>query len=81
MKKLPSPEELGEWVEAGKMTEAEAVEIMSERARRTALAGLYGPLDDDEESQQDAQKQVPRWKRWCIMGLCAVVLMIVLWFT
>ena len=40
---LPTPEELGEQIKAGKITEAEAIEIMSERARRQAFANLFGP--------------------------------------
>ena len=31
---LPTPEELGKQIERGEMTEAEAAEIMAERARR-----------------------------------------------
>ena len=34
--KLPTPEELGERLKKGEITEAEAIEIMSERARREA---------------------------------------------
>ena len=40
---LPTPDELGDQLKAGEITREEAIEIMSERARREALAGLYGP--------------------------------------
>ena len=39
--KLPTPEELGERLKKGEITEAEAIEIMSERARREAFANLF----------------------------------------
>lgn len=50
---LPTPEELGKRIERGEMTEAEAAEIMAERARRAALPFLYPP-DDDEPPQPAA---------------------------
>ncbi len=41
---LPTPEELGEKLKRGEITREEAIEVMSERARREAFAGLYAPL-------------------------------------
>lgn len=46
MSDLPTPDELGEKLKAGEITKEQAIEIMSERARREALGGLYGPPPD-----------------------------------
>ena len=44
---LPTPEELGEKLKRGEITKEEAIEVMSERARREAFAGLYAPIAPD----------------------------------
>ena len=40
---LPTPEELGERLQAGEITREEAIEIMTARARRDAFSTLYAP--------------------------------------
>ena len=58
--KLPTPEELGERLKKGEITEAEAIEIMSERARREAFANLFKPtakLGEEEKKPQEPQKK------------------------
>lgn len=80
--KLPTPDELGEKVEKGEMTEAEAVEIMAERARRQALPFLYPPDEDEAPAQtaDDDRKKagVSRWKMvvgilLALAALCAAL--------
>lgn len=52
---LPTPDELGEKLKAGEITREEAVEIMSERARREAFASMYGAAggEGDREGNRD----------------------------
>ena len=82
---LPTPEELGKRIERGEMTEAEAAEIMAERARRAALPFLYPP-DDDEPPQPaaasaDGTPPLPPRRRWqpllwtllALAALCALL--------
>ena len=85
---LPTPEELGKRIERGEMTEAEAAEIMAERARRAALPFLYPP-DDDEPPQSaapaaasaDGTPPLPARRRWqpllwtllALAALCALL--------
>lgn len=83
---LPTPEELGEKVEKGEMTEAEAVEIMAERARRQALPFLYPPEESEVGGSDDpgdggvATKSKNRLKTVLWLVLCGVALCIVMWF-
>ena len=72
---LPTPEELGKRIERGEMTEAEAAEIMAERARRAALPFLYPP--DDDEPPQSGTPPLParlRWQPllWTLLALAAL---------
>ena len=43
---LSTPEELGEKLKRGEITKEEAIEVMSERARREAFAGLAARFAD-----------------------------------
>jgi hypothetical protein len=43
-KKLPTPEELGEMIERGEITHAEANELMAERIRRQAFVSMFDGL-------------------------------------
>jgi hypothetical protein len=49
MQDLPTPEELGEKLKAGEITKEEAIEVMSERARREAFRTMYGPIGEQGE--------------------------------
>jgi hypothetical protein len=60
MSDLPTPEELGEKLKAGEITKEQAVEIMSERARREALGGLYGPPPEQTRAASDASAKAQR---------------------
>ena len=55
MDDLPTPDELGEKLKAGEITKEEAVEVMSQRARRDGLAGLYGPPMSEEAKRVEAK--------------------------
>jgi hypothetical protein len=57
MSDLPTPDELGDMLKAGKITKEQAVEIMSERARREALGGLYGPPAEAKRSDPRAEEK------------------------
>ena len=74
---LPTPEELGERLKKGEITEAEAIEIMSERARREAFATLFNPgaklPAQEEKPRENSQKQ----KKQAII-LAAVILIIII---
>lgn len=74
---LPTPEELGEMIEKGQMTEAEAAEIMAERARRQALPFLYPPEEEPETREapaSPARRWLPLlWTLLALAGLCLVL--------
>jgi hypothetical protein len=74
---LPTPDELGEKLKRGEITKEEAVEIMSERARRDAFAGLYGPLPPGggAEGVPAGSKRSP-WR--ALAGVALVVLLLLL---
>jgi hypothetical protein len=60
---LPTPEELGEKLKRGEITKEEAIEVMSERARREAFAGLYTPIAPDGTGATSAATAPRRaWK-------------------
>ena len=44
MGKYPTPEQLGEWLKAGRITEAEAREMMAQRIRQEAMGSFLKPL-------------------------------------
>jgi hypothetical protein len=60
MSDLPTPDELGDKLKAGEITKEEAIEIMSERARREALGGLYGPPPDQNKRDPQAKAKADR---------------------
>ncbi|MGN0879815.1 MAG: hypothetical protein ACI4WT_10270 [Oligosphaeraceae bacterium] len=81
---LPTPEELGKRIERGEMTEAEAAEIMAERARRAALPFLYPPDEDEPPppaAPADGTPQPAARRRWlpllwtllALAALCALL--------
>ena len=76
--KLPTPEELGERLKKGEITEAEAIEIMSERARREAFANLFNPNaklgEEEKKPQESAQKQ----KKQAIILAVVIIIIIVI---
>lgn len=76
MSDLPTPDELGEMLKAGQITKEQAVEIMSERARREALGGLYGPPPDPQRSDPRAEEKARIVMRSIAvtMGVLALIL-------
>lgn len=59
MDSLPTPEELGAKLKAGEITKEEAIEIMSERARRDAFSGIYPPAPQDKDSGETKPDGLP----------------------
>ncbi len=76
MSDLPTPDELGEMLKAGQITKEQAVEIMSERARREALGGLYGPPPGPQRSDPRAEEKARIVMRSIAvtMGVLALIL-------
>ena len=76
--KLPTPEELGERLKKGEITEGEAIEIMSERARREAFATLFNPnvqqSAQDEKPKEAQKKQV---KQAIILAVVIIVIIVI----
>ena len=76
--KLPTPEELGERLKKGEITEGEAIEIMSERARREAFANLFNPNaklgEEQEKPKENAKKQ---WKQAALLVAVVIILIII----
>ncbi|MBR4416977.1 MAG: hypothetical protein IKS67_09410 [Victivallales bacterium] len=76
--KLPTPEELGERLKKGEITEAEAIEIMSERARREAFANLFNPnakLGVEEKKAAEPPKK--QWKQAVLFAAVIILLIII----
>ena len=76
--KLPTPEELGERLKKGEITEAEAIEIMSERARREAFANLFNPnakLGEEEKKPPEHPKK--QWKQAFVLVIGVIILIII----
>ncbi len=73
---LPTPDELGDLLKAGEITRAEAIEIMSERARREALAGLYSPPADGSAGSAAGSAASGSSARW--VGIAIVVFIVLL---
>ena len=76
--KLPTPEELGERLKKGEITEAEAIEIMSERARREAFANLFNPnakLGTEEKKAEEPPKK--QWKQAALFAAVIILLIII----
>ena len=76
--KLPTPEELGERLKKGEITEAEAIEIMSERARREAFATLFNPnakLGAEEKRVEEPPKK--QWKQVVILAVVIIVIIVI----
>ena len=72
MDDLPTPDELGEKLKAGEITREEAIEVMSERARREALAGLYGPQTGAPAGQTESD---PQGTRRVSIVVCSLILL------
>lgn len=76
--KLPTPEELGERLKKGEITEAEAIEIMSERARREAFANLFNPNAKlGEEEKKAAEPPKKQWKQAALFAAVIILLIII----
>ena len=76
--KLPTPEELGERLKKGEITEGEAIEIMSERARREAFANLFNPNAKlGEEEKKAAEPQKKQWKQAALFAAVIILLIII----
>ena len=76
--KLPTPEELGERLKKGEITEAEAIEIMSERARREAFANLFNPNAKlGEEEKKAAEPPKKQWKQAALFAVVIILLIII----
>jgi len=75
---LLTPEELGEKLKRGEITREEAVEIMTERARREAFANLFGPMPG-AAGQAAPPAQVRPWKAIAVFVVLLVAAMLVLW--
>ena len=76
--KLPTPEELGERLKKGEITEAEAIEIMSERARREAFSNLFNPNAKlGEEEKKPAEPPKKQWKQAALFAAVIILLIII----
>ncbi len=76
--KLPTPEELGERLKKGEITEGEAIEIMAERARREAFATLFNPnakLGAEEKKAEEPPKK--QWKQAALFAAIIILLIII----
>jgi len=80
MSDLPTPDELGDKLKAGEITKEQAIEIMSERARREALGGLYGPPPDPNRRDPQAAAQAQTLVRGIsiAVGILALILVALL---
>ena len=76
--KLPTPEELGERLKKGEITEAEAVEIMSERARREAFANLFNPNAKLGEEQKKPQETTKKQVKQAVVLVVVIIIIIVI---
>jgi hypothetical protein len=73
---LPTADELGEKLKRGEITKEEAIEVMSERARREAFAGLYGP--PPAPGAADSTPAGVRRSPWRTVAVVALVALLVL---
>ncbi len=76
--KLPTPEELGERLKKGEITEAEAIEIMSERARREAFANLFNPNAKLGEEEEKPKESIKKQKKQAIILAAVIIIIIVI---
>ena len=76
--KLPTPEELGERLKKGEITEAEAIEIMSERARREAFANLFNPNAKLGEEQKKPPETPKKQVKQAIILVVVIIIIIVI---
>ena len=76
--KLPTPEELGERLKKGEITEAEAIEIMSERARREAFANLFNPNAKLGEEQKKPPETPKKQVKQAIILVVIIIIIIVI---
>jgi hypothetical protein len=79
MNDLPTPEELGEKLKAGEITKEEAIEVMSERARREAFSNMLGGTSPDGDSRQaGGGAAVGAAGKWILFGIILVLVLIFL---
>ena len=76
--KLPTPEELGERLKKGEITEAEAIEIMSERARREAFANLFNHNAKLGEEQKKPQETPKKQVKQAVVLVVVIIIIIVI---
>jgi hypothetical protein len=75
---LPTPEELGEKLKRGEITKEEAIEVMSERARRDAFANLFGPMPAAAGATPTGSRTLP-WKAIAGFVLALAAATVLLW--
>jgi hypothetical protein len=81
MSDLLTPDELGDKLKAGEITKEQAIEIMSERARREALGGLYGPPPEPGQGDPNALARANRVIRMitittAVLGLILILILV-----
>ena len=76
--KLPTPDELGERLKKGEITEAEAIEIMSERARREAFANLFNPAAQQSAQEEKPKESAKKQKKQAIILAVVIIIIIVI---
>jgi hypothetical protein len=76
---LSTPEELGEKLKRGEITKEEAIEVMSERARREAFAGLYTPLPPGGAATAPATAPRQAWRAVAGFALILIGVLVLLW--
>jgi hypothetical protein len=76
---LPTPEELGEKLKRGEITKEEAIEVMTERARREAFASLYGPMAGTAGAAAPSAGARRPWKAIAAFVLLLLAAMVLLW--
>lgn len=85
MDNLPTPDELGEKLKRGEITEGEAIEIMSERARREAFSGLYGPREgtpaDPNAPAENTSESTRRAGIWILIAVVVALALLYVLFS
>ena len=80
MEKLPTPEQLGEMLKTGRITEGEAAEIMAERARAEAFRGLYANPGAGEDGEPQDGTGAGSSRRLAVVALIVAVVALTLLF-
>ena len=75
---LPTPEELGERLKKGEITEAEAIEIMSQRARREAFATMFNPAAQQSPQEEKPQASHKKQVKQTVILVVVIIIIIVI---